>query len=89
MAEETRDARRAAPRSIMGTVLCTAGLGLFYLLGLLFSTPDVTALDEPIQVPGPARPGRPTPPHPTLPPPPRPLQVGAAGVLCSGGRAVG
>ncbi len=55
MAEETRDARRAAPRSIMGTVLCTAVMGLMYLLGLLFSTPDVTALDEPIQVPSPAQ----------------------------------
>jgi hypothetical protein len=56
MAEETQDARRAAPRSIMGTVLCTACMGLMYLLGLLFSTPDVTALEEPVQVPGPTRP---------------------------------
>ena len=50
MAEETCDARTAAPRSIIGTVLCTSVVGLFYILGMLFATPDVTSLSIPVQV---------------------------------------
>ena len=50
MAEETCDARTAAPRSIMGTVVCTAVFGFIYILGMLFSTRDVTALSIPVQV---------------------------------------
>jgi amino acid transporter len=50
MAEETRDARTAAPRSIMGTVVCTAVCGMIYILGMLFSAPDVTTMSNPVQV---------------------------------------
>ena len=53
MAEETRDARTAAPRGIIATVLCCGGFGLVYILGMLFATPDITALEVPVQVPHP------------------------------------
>ncbi|CAF3487519.1 unnamed protein product [Rotaria socialis] len=41
LAEETRDAGRAAPRGIFGTCICSAIVGLLYLLALLFSIPDI------------------------------------------------
>jgi len=47
MAEETRDARRAAPNSIFGTVLCCAVFGWIYILGLLFAVEDISALELP------------------------------------------
>ncbi|CAF1410935.1 unnamed protein product [Adineta steineri] len=42
LAEETRGATRAAPRSIVGTCVCSAIFGVVYLLALLFVIPDVT-----------------------------------------------
>ncbi|CAF0949281.1 unnamed protein product [Adineta steineri] len=42
LAEETRGATRAAPRSIVGTCVCSAIFGIVYLLALLFVIPDVT-----------------------------------------------
>jgi amino acid transporter len=59
MAEETRDARTAAPRGIIATVLCCGVFGLVYILGMLFATPDITALEVPVQVAPPGSP--PTP----------------------------
>ena len=50
MAEETRDARTAAPRGIMGTVVCCAVFGFIYICGMLFSAPDVTVFEAPLQV---------------------------------------
>ncbi|CAF0731763.1 unnamed protein product [Adineta steineri] len=42
LAEETRGATKAAPRSIVGTCVCSAIFGVVYLLALLFVIPDVT-----------------------------------------------
>ncbi|CAF4847589.1 unnamed protein product [Rotaria sp. Silwood1] len=43
LAEETRDASRAAPKGIVGTCICSAITGFAYLLALLFAIPDVSS----------------------------------------------
>lgn len=45
MAEETVNARQAAPRGVVATVACCAIFGFMYIIGLIFAVPDVTALD--------------------------------------------
>eukprot|EP00004_Rigifila_ramosa_P022948 TRINITY_DN6379_c0_g1_i3.p1 TRINITY_DN6379_c0_g1~~TRINITY_DN6379_c0_g1_i3.p1 ORF type:complete len:528 (-),score=99.97 TRINITY_DN6379_c0_g1_i3:86-1639(-) len=49
MAEETRDARTAAPWGITGTVILCSVVGFAYILGMLFATPDITTLENPVQ----------------------------------------
>lgn len=49
LAEETKDAERAAPMGIIGTVMCAAVFGFIYILGMLFATPDIAAFDIPLQ----------------------------------------
>lgn len=49
MAEETRDARTAAPWGIVGTVLTCAVAGLIYILGMLFATPDISVFENPVK----------------------------------------
>ncbi|CAF0892591.1 unnamed protein product [Adineta steineri] len=41
LAEETRGAGRAAPKGIVGTCICSALVGIAYILALLFAIPDV------------------------------------------------
>ncbi|CAF4298719.1 unnamed protein product, partial [Adineta steineri] len=41
LAEETKHASRAVPRSLVGTCLCGAIVGFIYLLALLFAIPNV------------------------------------------------
>ncbi|CAF3610081.1 unnamed protein product [Rotaria sp. Silwood1] len=43
LAEETRDASRAAPKGIVGTCICSAITDFAYLLALLFAIPDVSS----------------------------------------------
>ncbi|UJR16304.1 hypothetical protein I4U23_003210 [Adineta vaga] len=43
LAEETRGAGRAAPKGIVGTCVCSAIVGVIYLLALLFAIPNVEA----------------------------------------------
>ncbi|CAF1286629.1 unnamed protein product [Rotaria sordida] len=46
MAEETRSARRAAPKGIVATCVCSAIVGIIYLLALLFVIPNVSTFME-------------------------------------------
>ncbi|CAF1002246.1 unnamed protein product [Adineta ricciae] len=46
LAEETRGAGRAAPKGIVGTCVCSAVVGVIYLLALLFAIPNVEAFIE-------------------------------------------
>ncbi|CAF3592562.1 unnamed protein product [Adineta steineri] len=46
LAEETQSAGKAAPHGIVGTCICSAIVGLIYLLALLFAIPNVSTFME-------------------------------------------
>lgn len=49
MAEETRDARTAAPWGIVMTVVTCAISGFVYILGMLFASPDILSFQNPVR----------------------------------------